>query len=318
VLSGFIIMEACNEFYRDRPFAFALNRFLRIFPPFAAALVVCAIIYYMLMQQNSLRLYDTAETFSPDDFAPMVLLRNLLSIIPGLKAPADVRLFIDIVWAVRVELQFYGIVALAMLGAVLVTRHMRTRRKNLFEILLVLAALLHLPAYALWALGRAPATFSFAPYFIFGGAMYYALRGARTGVILAACMLPLILHQFVTYEIPTLAEFQVDKTHEPLITGFYVFLQLALMLAFLAATAALSRGGLPYGAEVDRFFGDLSYPLYLNHVLAGNIAASLYSVSLAWLFPLACLTGIALSWGMFLLVEPQLRAVRTLIRGKRL
>lgn len=41
-LSGFIVAEAAMTFYRDRPGNFIVNRVLRIYPSYVAALVVTA------------------------------------------------------------------------------------------------------------------------------------------------------------------------------------------------------------------------------------------------------------------------------------
>jgi peptidoglycan/LPS O-acetylase OafA/YrhL len=215
-----------------------------------------------------------------------------------------------------VEVQFYAVVALAIGAATLLARLLPARRAVLFEALLTVAALAHLVLFVLWSLGRAPATFGFLPYFIFGAALYYALRGSRVALAWTVCMVPLMVYQFVTYQIPTLAEYQVDRTQPPLITGFYTGLDVVMLLAMLAATVLLARTSLPISRRLDRFVGDLSYPLYLNHVVAGVLAASVYPQAPAALFLLACLTGIALSAAMHMLVEPPLRTVRNLIRGR--
>jgi len=94
-------------------------------------------------------------------------------------------------------------------------------------------------------------------------------------------MLPLIAYQYTAYEVPVLSAFQVDTTIPPLIDRLHETLQVALVIGILGLMVALSQATLPIGRRVDQFCGDLSYPLYLNHVLAGHVAASLYPGPLA-------------------------------------
>ncbi len=315
-LSGFIIMEAANEFYKGRPLAFAINRFLRIFPPFAAALAISVATTHVLLSHGALHPYDQNLRFAAGDFAPMPLLRNLLSPIPGLKAPGSVTLFLAVEWAIRVELQFYLVVALAMAAALAAQRRLRLNGDSALERVLGAAAAVHCLGFLVWASGHAPATFSFVPYFVFGAAAFYAVRGSRPAVAWAASMLPLIVYQYAAYEVPALSAFQVDTTIPPLVDRPHETLQIALVVGILGLMVALSQATLPISRRLDQFCGDLSYPLYLNHVLAGHVAASLYPGPPDLRFLLACATALALALLMHLAVEPHIRPLRTAVRGR--
>jgi len=270
----------------------------------------------LLLSHGALHPYDQNLRFTAGDFAPTALLRNLLSPVPGLKAPGSVTLFLAVEWAIRVELQFYLVVALAMAAALAAQRRLRLGDGSAFKRVLGAAAAVHCLGFFVWASGHAPATFSFVPYFVFGAAAFYAVRRSRPAVAWAASMLPLIAYQYTAYEVPVLSAFQVDTTIPPLIDRLHETLQVALVIGILGLMVALSQATLPIGRRVDQFCGDLSYPLYLNHVLAGHVAASLYPGPPDVRFLLACATALALALLMHLAVEPQIRSLRTAVRGR--
>jgi peptidoglycan/LPS O-acetylase OafA/YrhL len=313
VLSGFIIVEAVNDSYRDRTLPFATNRLLRIVPPYLAALIVTVAIHYTLLRLGMLKLYYPGS-FAEGDFSPHALAVNALSIFPGF-TPHDEKTFIGIAWAVRTELQFYLIAACALAGAQIGAKLMRLRSERIFIWLMLAAAALHMALYMAWAAGRAPATFSFGPYFILGGAIYYAGFGSKRATALAILMFPFVAHQFLTYSLPSLGEYQVDMTTGPAITPIYQASDLILLLGLICAVAVLARVVIPALRTTDRFLGELSYPLYLNHPLGGVLAASFIPDWGDRRMMLAFVSALGVSYALYVAVEPMLKRVRNTVRG---
>jgi peptidoglycan/LPS O-acetylase OafA/YrhL len=313
-LSGFIIIEAINDSYSRRPGAFAVNRLLRIVPPYLAALALAVVVHYVLFRLGTLKLYY-GGTVSAADFSLHALVWDILIIFPGFN-PHEQFTFIGIVWAIRVEFQFYLIVAVALGAALLCARTLRLRMERIFILLLLAAVAAHLAFYVAWAAGHAPATFGFAPYFIFGGALYYAINGSRRALALVLLMIPFVAHHFLVYVLPTLAVFQVDQSVGPAITPVYKTVDLLLLLSLLAGIGVLAVLDWPPLRRFDRFLGELSYPLYLNHMIAGVVAASFIPAD--WgdgRMLLAFVIGLSVSYALYAAVEPTLKRARNVVRG---
>jgi peptidoglycan/LPS O-acetylase OafA/YrhL len=313
VLSGFIIVEAIADSYRDRTLAFAINRLLRIVPPYLAALLVTAAVHYALFRLGMLKLYYPGS-FAAGDFSLHALAVNALSILPGF-APHDQQTFIGIAWAIRIELQFYLVAACALAGAQIAAQRLRLPSERTFIALMLAAAILHIALYVAWAAGRAPATFSFGPYFILGGALYYASFGSRRAAILALLMVPFVGHQFLAYALPSLGEYQVDKSAGPAITRAYQMADLVLLLGLICAVALLARVVAPALRAMDRILGELSYPLYLNHPLGGVLAASFVPDWGDRRMLLAFVIALGVSIALYVTVEPTLKRARNAVRG---
>lgn len=96
-LSGFVIAEAADRVYRDRAVDFAVNRFLRIVPPFMFALVLAAAAYAAFVPAADLGLSN--------------VVANFLALVPGIE-PA--QSFMPYAWAIKVELLFYAAVAVSL------------------------------------------------------------------------------------------------------------------------------------------------------------------------------------------------------------
>src|SRR5437879_1248562 len=84
VLSGFVISEAADLFYKARPFRFLSNRMLRIMPPFLFALIVCVLCSYALVSTGTFKMIrdpQMAVQVSNEMFLPRNLVANVLYLI---------------------------------------------------------------------------------------------------------------------------------------------------------------------------------------------------------------------------------------------
>lgn len=101
VLSGFIITEAIENFYKDRPLAFMANRLMRIVPPFLFALAV-SILIHLAVSSSGLPVADFNVTGKE-------IWKNVRSVFDYKIAIGKENYypFVRYVWAIVIELQFY-------------------------------------------------------------------------------------------------------------------------------------------------------------------------------------------------------------------
>ena len=115
-LSGFVIAEAADRLYQQRPIAFMLNRLLRIVPHFFTAVMLVWLAYLILARTGALSAARYEEPLSANAFGLMNVLANLLGFLPGSnRVQSDEFLLIS--WAIRVEMVFYVIAALWLAAA---------------------------------------------------------------------------------------------------------------------------------------------------------------------------------------------------------
>ena len=102
VLSGFVIFEALDIFYKDSIKRFLINRFLRIFPTYWASLAFAMLALYATSSPKLANL-DT-----------WTILKNISLVGFYFSSPTiDSPFVISIAWAVIVEILFYLVAASA-------------------------------------------------------------------------------------------------------------------------------------------------------------------------------------------------------------
>lgn len=309
VLSGFIISEAMDLFYRGRVGHFLANRALRILPPYIAALCASIVIHVLIAKNGGLMFFDYDQV-PAGMFDSINLLSNLLSIVV-LYGLAHVGmqpdyLFVRYLWAVRVEMHFYLVFAFTCFlvwrsGKGASPSHREAKPPFLvfgaiilFVVLFLLADVTHRSFLNY---------FQFFPYFLLGVCLYhgpaYANRWAFAGIWLG---LGLSVYHFVGY---------VGKSAEAAVLG-----PVSLLVVLAALVVPLSRiEAFGYARVLDRGLGDLSYSLYLNHYVVTIAFLSLAKTRSLAMFIACVLTCIAFSWTMNWVTEPITRRVRDRLRG---
>jgi peptidoglycan/LPS O-acetylase OafA/YrhL len=101
-----------------------------------------------------------------------------------------------------------------------------------------------------------PDMLGFTPYFAFGGALYFAAAGSRTGWLTVLASIPMMLWQFIESQMK-IAPIQGIPVS---IAG-----NLIILVTLLGAMSALAFVSIAKGRAIDRTLGDLTYPLYLYH-----------------------------------------------------
>ncbi len=308
VLSGFIICEAADATYPNRPMAFAVNRCLRIVPAYWLALLVTWIVSVWALSTGAELSVRAHLGHALDDVGFTGAVANALAVFPGgktLLSAAATAPLLDIVWALRIEMMFYAIVAAAIGIAAL------TGWRFTWPLAVIAAASLIADLTGIATLQAG--TFQFASYFVLGGALYFAARPGTwrdrqiaIGFALAAAALT-VEHILAQDSVPT------STGHER-----YELAQLLMFAAGMALIFWLLRwsGGSHRAASMDRFLGDLTYPLYLMHTAALIVLSALLpDRTLA-----AVLIGLALSVAAAAATtatfEPWIGRLRTRVRGQ--
>lgn len=301
-LSGFVIAEAVQRFYLQKPLAFIGNRLLRIVPHFILAVILSIAVHYAFFSFGILR--DARDqVFEPGfsaAFSPAALTANLAAFLPipiRRWAPFD---FLSIAWAVRIEMAFY----LAVFGALLAAAWSRFFARNLLALMAACATL----AYAAALFGLAPVKLGLVAYFAFGYALYAALSGGQAARWFALACIPAMQMNFLQHPIYLeLPGIDLNHTFDGLLTA-----------GLLAAMVMLARTNLSRLRRLDQALGEITFPLYLYHIPAMIVVLSLtegYSMP-------AYLSGIGLSfvvaYAMSRLIDPQVGRLRDRLRGRSL
>jgi peptidoglycan/LPS O-acetylase OafA/YrhL len=315
-LSGFIIAEAMQSFYVERPFAFIINRLLRIIPPLVGALILASFVYYALYLCGVLKLFHGMQQSNHAAFGPLNVLRNLASLLPlpkeFLRPDIDA---IPVLWTLRIELMFYAVMFGAAVIASVLARLQVCRYQKAMNGLLVAMAVLCLVGVIARMAGKAPDLVSYFAWFGLGVALFFIKAGYKPAWGFAAAFLLASVWQFVAVQIAGRAAYQFN----PLLIGqpvspFAPTVILVGCLGIIAATSSLRFGR--YRA-IDRALGNLTYPLYLNHVTAGVLVLSLCEPGLSAML-IASALAVVVSLIMDRAVEPISTKWRTRLRGAAL
>lgn len=301
-LSGFVIAEAVERFYRRKPFAFIANRLLRIMPHFVLAVMLSVALHYAFFSLNTLR--DAWEqVFGPEfhtAFAPVALIANFVAFLPipvRRWAPFD---FLSIAWAVRIEMAFY----LAVFGTLLAAGRFRFFARNFLAVMGAGAAVI----FAAALFGLAPAKAGLVAYFAFGYALHAAISGRRAAGWFGLACLPAMLLNFLQHPIYTdMAGTKFNYTFDAVLTA-----------GLLIAMIVLSRMNPSRLRLLDQALGEITFPLYLYHI---PVMIFVLSVTQGYSMP-AYLSGIALSfavsYAMSRLIDPVVAGWRDRLRGRTL
>jgi peptidoglycan/LPS O-acetylase OafA/YrhL len=292
-----------DSVYCNRPVPFLTNRLLRIVPHFLLAVALSMLAHEFFRLAGGVRLWRSQPRFPDDAFALSNVLLNFLSILPMGRRVLDYD-FLTITWAVRVEMAFY----LTMFCCILIGRRLPWPR-GFAVVASGLLVLLLLLSYPIIHGKHGPEMLGSAPYFAFGGGLYFATAGSRTGLLTVLASVPVMLWQFIESQI-RMAPIQGIPVS---VAG-----NLIIFIALLSSMAALAFVSIVKGRAIDRTLGDLTYPLYLYHedVLVVILTATMgYAYStLAIGFLLSFATAAVLMW----LVDPAVTLYRNRVRGRAL
>jgi peptidoglycan/LPS O-acetylase OafA/YrhL len=239
-ISGFLVTKIARETYNDRPLAFLVNRFLRIYPTYWTCLFVLVLAGLSFPEL-------VANPFGwlqwPDSVAGCVNQMLIFNV-----APASLQRLIPQSWSLENELYFYLIIGLG------------TYRSFLLTVIFFLIAL----AYAVLGIFHVvPIQFYWSPYgngfMFFAGSLAYFLSSrilvGRPAVI-AAC----VVYAISMYGLPLMLPQSYD------ILPFELFLLISVAAAFVILVGLPNIAGLHGNlARISSYSGHLAYPVFLLH-----------------------------------------------------
>lgn len=287
-LSGFVITEAVTRVYSGKPVAYLINRFLRIMPHFAVALIISVVIHALFYHLGTLRISNREfpDLPSAQAFNVLNIVGNLFAFLPGVNRFLSFN-FVDIIWAVRIEMVFYFAI---------------------FFILLIPSRLHYttLLPYMLTLLGIATLfvsrQFGFGFFFMYGVLLLYQQR-FRVGLTL--CIVGMSLFFFLI-PMETNAHY-----HRAVLAQYFILIAMIGLMTWLAF-----RPGNPHA--FDQSCGELSYPLYIHHQNALIVMISLTKGYSYPVFMIGLVVSLAASYALMRLVDPTVNRLRNVVRGGRL
>ena len=292
VLSGFVVTEANAVFYAGRPWAFFINRLIRLAPPYFAALALSMAVHAALWCTGRLALWDYPAIGALWTLPHMAA--GVFGLVPGVITlrSRDAFEFIPFAWSLRMEMAFYA----AALAAILAGLWLGGRSKPVIGACLAAGLVT-----SLWFLRlQRPGLLSCAPMFLTGVAVCLALRRGgllRWGFVAAA--VPVAALGFTSW----------GQHGHPLLLrqGALLVLLLAVFLVLAARPAGRWRG-------LDKRLGDLSYPLYLNHYVVGIVLTDVFAARGLGIYAAAVCLSVGLAGVMGGIVDQPLIALRNRVR----
>jgi peptidoglycan/LPS O-acetylase OafA/YrhL len=196
---------------------------------------------------------------------------------------------------------------LTMFGCIAIGRRLAWPRG--FAVVASGLLVLLLPLSWLIIHGHGPEMLGFTPYFAFGGALYFATRGSRSGWLTVLASIPVMLWQFIADQ----ARMVPIQGIPPSATG-----NLIILIALLSVMTAWAFAPIARGRNIDRTLGDLTYPLYLCHevvlIVILTVTTEYAYSTLAVGFVLSFVTAAVL----MALVDPAVTEYRDRVRGRTL
>ena len=144
--------------------------------------------------------------------------------------------------------------------------------------------------------------FMFAPHFLLGVSLRYLYRGYAAARLAVAISFVLALIHYANY---------VGRNGDALVAAPTIVYAVFVVGVFVLANVRVGA----VARRVDRWLGDLSYPVYLNHYVVTIAVMSLVRARNVWVFLMCIPLSVAVSWLVAQLTEPLTRGLRTRIRG---
>jgi peptidoglycan/LPS O-acetylase OafA/YrhL len=305
ILSGYVMTESNEVFYKKRTGKFLINRVLRIVPPYYMALIFSIFIHYILYVHNSDVLYSTLiQNFNyKNDILSIFSFNNIANNFSkiffwhGLNVVGLIHdhTFVRYMWAIIIEIKFYVIVAVLFF--------INSNKNNKFFSRYAFFMFFILYIASFFYESSVIKVFGFFPYFSFGMIVYYYQKNARGRVLLGiggGSSFVLMFIHFYTY---------TSKGGDFSVTSLFILFFLILVFIWLtSATITLSE-------KIDRFFGDMSYSLYLNH-FAIQVLFLYMDIQGFSVFIIGVILSVLTSYMLNLIVDPFTIKIRNKVRGR--
>ncbi|MBO9596137.1 MAG: acyltransferase, partial [Niabella sp.] len=254
LISGYLITTILHETYSFRFSAFAINRFLRLFPIYYILAIATAFIINLSSGASAFHPAWSVQTRWQDIFG------NIF-IIPFEFYDSSFRL-VPPTWSVAVELVNYFLLWLIV-----------ARNRSLAALTFLIAATYHIASFmsgADWGRRYYPAYAALLPFSM--GALIYFFRNttfnpiSRSGSFVTAISCAAWLMNLALCGLTGGAGSEFFN--------FFFYTNLGLFAVFLFATATLPGKNLKF--KWDKELGDLAYPVFLTHWIVGYVMSKYF------------------------------------------
>ena len=292
-ISGFLISNILYNHYADRPGDFIVNRFLRIFPAYWAALII-GLTLISLDLPGFLQVYKHSKM--PAGLGSW--LRTVFIFTPPFLSnfvPVTKPLVVPVARSLEIELNWYLILFMGRFLPKPLTIGLLFA--GLLSPLIIFFGL-HKPLYGSWA------GFPFCL-----GALAYHFEIRPPKIIQLISLLALVFMMFVEPVLLHLNVFRMNTLPASfLLLGSVIFL-------FLSFRIFLEK---KQSSRLSDLAGDLSYPLFLIHLYAVYVAMKWFGVPrLGWMtLTTVTVLSVILSLLICLLVERPIGRIRKKIRNR--
>lgn len=299
LVSGYLmtlVLDRTYPYTGDGMSRYAVNRILRIYPPYIVVCLVALVLIYFLPEAARGTNYKLRWPISLGQWASSFLIFGQIGSNHALVPPA---------WSLNIELVYYGLMALVL-----------SRHRAIITVWFVASC-----AYTAWLL-QDPTDFQPRYSEIPGaslpfafGALIYTWRHKLTWI--RPWTAPISAGLFLT----NVALAAWAPIFSPMVLHYYLSLFLGGVL--LVALAELRPSDLPgWYVKLDEIGGNLSYPIFLCHFHVATIVAWLGFESVRpkddfrmWAISFV-LTNFA-AWGIYTVVDGNVDRLRDRVRRRR-
>jgi peptidoglycan/LPS O-acetylase OafA/YrhL len=316
VLSGLIVAEAAERFYAERPLPFLANRMLRLVPPLVFSIVLAFAVWSVLAVLGPVVPLDGGHlrpiTIAPPRPADILWSTLNLFPLPARWRPVPSIDLQPVIWSLRVEMLFYATMAIGLTITALVrSRFSAISANRAWSLFLLAAGIVVAFAFLAWSIGAAPDTAGTLPFFALGVSLHIGRRAPLAGLVGVAVFTPMALYNFATAQLADRAVWRLDAdpiTLDPLAPTLLLTAVLLVLMVLILRPPPIPR-------RLDRWLGDLTYPLYLNHVTAGVATATLIGRGVGAVV-VATAGAVALAWIATTVVDGTVKQWRDRLRGR--
>lgn len=259
VLSGFLmtmIMQATYGYSFQGFKSYAINRFLRLYPVYWALLLVIVIVILFIGESFSAVFHS--KMVIPNE--PISWMANLFMVYPNFEPGTYPIRLAPATWALTIELFFYLAIGLGL---------SKTKKLTTVWFLLSLSWVLWTNfSNSEWGIGYGDIIVASLPFSL--GALIFHYRPTYARIIDKVGAVPILIVFIMNILI-------VTSSHYVWTDKFWFFNAMGtwvnLICSGLVIVLLLEYGRAYLSKPLDRFLGDLSYPIYIFHWTGASFAA---------------------------------------------
>ena len=259
IVSGFVISEATDIFYKNNFNKYIINRCLKIYPSYWIVTIICFTLYPMLDM-------SLVSDIPKVNFAFSSIFTNI-TLLPAYLKYFNNLVLLSQTWAVIVEFQFYIIIGILII--------IFKKNKYIVTFFCLSSLILYLVIIQNDLQKRFFGFFEFSPYFFYGAFLYFYINGNKKLLLPIIFSLALVIQHYFSYNNRG-ARIDVDRWGD--IYGLPITILLSLVLLaiiIIIFNYLLNLRIKPKTKKIDTFLGSITYAIYLVHMPVVALIANL-------------------------------------------